>query len=268
MHPLLFSTLGAGGSEWPCSKWTGRLISVRQFRAELRRHFHKHTLTGDRLLHYWLKYFFKIAAWEPIKAPLNYTPACSKTLSHQHSHGDINHLPEAACTYGGNQGGAMKGSLPPPAPQACPVTVTPASWIYTHTSPLSAWWAGASGLLWSGGRSLPHPSPGGVLCSTSTVRGAIEGSTIFLLKAMGRPSINAKGRTLAPSTQRRLALAHHSERSIMTVFILSCRSGSHQSRPSISISGRAWVPNLVNGVSRPAGRHFLGSEKVIFFNFI
>lgn len=111
-----------------------------------------------------------------------------------------------------------------------------------------------------------HPFPLSFICNSEIC--VIEGSTIVLLEEMRGPCISAKGRKLIPYIKRHPALAHHSERSIIAIFILNCPSCTYKSKTSIFISYIALIPNVVNWILHTIASFSLNSEKVIISNFV
>lgn len=81
-------------------------------------------------------------------------------------------------------------------------------------------------------------------------------------------SISARSRKLVSYIKCHLAHAHHSQRSIIIIFILNGTGWNQESETSIFISYTPLIPNSVNCKFGGTASHTLNFVQVIIFNFI
>lgn len=81
-------------------------------------------------------------------------------------------------------------------------------------------------------------------------------------------SISAKRRKLVSYIKHHLAHTHHSQRSIIIIFILNDTGWNQESETSIFISYIPLILNSVNCKFGGTGSHTLNFAQVIIFNFI
>lgn len=94
----------------------------------------------------------------------------------------------------------------------------------------------------------------------------IEVLTMFLLENAKKIYHSQHWKNVAIN-QVSFNFAHHTERSIITIFILSCPSCSHKRKTSVSVSGMALIPNAVKWIFCATVRLMEFSQSNYFFYF-